>query len=267
MSTKSPKRRRSPNAEAAVLRACARRCALCYGLNADSNEKRGQLAHIDRQRSNSRPNNLVYLCLDHHNEYDTKYQVSKGLSPRELHAYKHELEVAIAAGIHRGRKHPVTDADHPPAPVVDHDKCIFASSDKLMSESQLTSLLAVLLDDHFYDEWQFKVLVRFCHYYSQTGNQFIGKALASRSRSLVRALAKLKSFLAFHFWLHPDEQPLDDTARYCLHPDLNFDRALRVGPVERSQYREFATQLELLVERARSAYRRYRRTVKERLFV
>ena len=43
-----------------------RRCALCFHLNGDLEEKRGQLAHLNHDRSISREDNLVFLCMDHH---------------------------------------------------------------------------------------------------------------------------------------------------------------------------------------------------------
>ena len=205
--------------------------------------------------------NAIPLCPNCHDEVHgsgARGRTTRGYTPDELRMHK-EKTIQMMRGL--------THTDHPPAPAADHDKFIFASSDRLMPESQLTSLLAGLLDDHSYLDWQFNMLVRFRLYHAQTGNQFVSKAIASRSRVLVHALAKLEDSLASHFWLYPDEQPLGDTARYCLHPDLNVDRALRVGPVERSHYREFATRLALLVERTGSAYRRYRQTVKERLLV
>lgn len=77
--------------EAKVLTDSRRRCALCVYLNDDWDEKKGQLAHVDRNRSNSNINNLAYLCLDHHNEYDSKSNRTKGFTPLELKTYRDTL--------------------------------------------------------------------------------------------------------------------------------------------------------------------------------
>jgi hypothetical protein len=52
--------------KAQVLMNCARRCAFCYDLSSDLEEKDGQIAHIDQDSSNSAEENLAFLCLIHH---------------------------------------------------------------------------------------------------------------------------------------------------------------------------------------------------------
>jgi hypothetical protein len=53
-------------------------------------EKR-QIAHVDQGPSNSNIDNLAYLCLEHHDPYDSKTSQSKGLTPNELVAYRTKL--------------------------------------------------------------------------------------------------------------------------------------------------------------------------------
>ena len=90
-----------PEIESKVLLESARRCALCYGLNGDLSRKQGQIAHVDQDPSNSDEANLVYLCLDQHNEYDSTTSQSKGITDRELLEYKRRLIGAITNGEHR----------------------------------------------------------------------------------------------------------------------------------------------------------------------
>ncbi|MGI8978116.1 MAG: hypothetical protein ACR2FY_02705 [Pirellulaceae bacterium] len=55
---------------------------------ADANLQ-GQIAHVDRDRTNHQESNLAYLCLPHHDVYDSTPSQSKRLSPAELlHAKK-----------------------------------------------------------------------------------------------------------------------------------------------------------------------------------
>ena len=75
-----------------ILCKCRRRCALCFGLDSDFSEKKGQIAHIDRDNTNNNEENLVYLCLDHHNLYDSKFKQTKNFTPLEVKTYKKELE-------------------------------------------------------------------------------------------------------------------------------------------------------------------------------
>lgn len=74
-----------------VLSRSRRRCALCYGLERCKEVTNGQIAHIDRDSSNATFDNLVFLCLDHHDKYDSKTSQSKNFTPNELKQYRDEL--------------------------------------------------------------------------------------------------------------------------------------------------------------------------------
>lgn len=74
-----------------VLVYCRRRCALCFGLRADARQKEGQIAHLDQDRTNNRPENLAFLCLDHHESYDRTSRQARKLSAEEVRYYQGEL--------------------------------------------------------------------------------------------------------------------------------------------------------------------------------
>lgn len=74
-----------------ILVRSRRRCCLCYGLNRDADIKQGQLAHLDQNRENNRPDNLAFLCLQHHDLYDSRASQSKGYTISEVKAYRDEL--------------------------------------------------------------------------------------------------------------------------------------------------------------------------------
>lgn len=78
-----------------VLRKCLRRCCLCYFLDQERSLQEGQLAHIDRDRTDSGEANLVFLCLRHHNLYDTRYRTTKSFMPTEVRHYKKALHRAL----------------------------------------------------------------------------------------------------------------------------------------------------------------------------
>jgi hypothetical protein len=79
-----------------LLVSTRRRCCLCYFLANDKSQKRVQIAHIDRKRDNNAPANLVPLCLDHHDEYDSRTSQSKGITEEELRRYKNMLVDTIS---------------------------------------------------------------------------------------------------------------------------------------------------------------------------
>ena len=78
-----------------VLAACRRRCAICFGLNRDTGIKPGQIAHLDRDAANPSFDNLVFLCLEHHDQFDSKTSQSKGLTSDEVRRFRQELATAI----------------------------------------------------------------------------------------------------------------------------------------------------------------------------
>jgi hypothetical protein len=88
------------NDETEVLVKGARRCAFCFYLLGDLNEKLGQLAHIDHDHSNSCEANLAFLCMEHHSLYDAKTSQHKNYTESELKRAKAALEAAIAAKQH-----------------------------------------------------------------------------------------------------------------------------------------------------------------------
>jgi hypothetical protein len=68
-----------------------RRCCICYSLDNDLKEKRGQIAHLDGDRNNNIINNLVWLCLEHHDKFDSRSRHTKGYQVSEVKAYRKSL--------------------------------------------------------------------------------------------------------------------------------------------------------------------------------
>jgi tetratricopeptide (TPR) repeat protein len=83
--------------ETELLRLSARRCCLCYGLNQDIDEKKGQIAHLDHDPTNNDIDNLAWLSLEHHDEYDGKTSQSKNYTIQEVKKYRNDLYKIIAA--------------------------------------------------------------------------------------------------------------------------------------------------------------------------
>jgi hypothetical protein len=96
MEQRATKRKKTPDpTEAEVLTRSARRCCLCYGLNRDFQEKAGQIAHLDRNPRNDKLENLAWLCLPHHDQYDSRTSQSKNTTPSEAKKYRTQLYEAV----------------------------------------------------------------------------------------------------------------------------------------------------------------------------
>jgi hypothetical protein len=99
---KKPSRKAVPPAnETAELTKGARRCMLCFHLDGDLTEKVGQIAHLDQDPSNGLEDNLAWMCMPHHSQYDSKTSQHKNYTIPEVKAYRSKLYEAIARGEHR----------------------------------------------------------------------------------------------------------------------------------------------------------------------
>ena len=97
-----PKRKAIPHeVQTEVLTSCRRRCAICYGLDRDTTIKQGQIAHLDDDSSNADLDNLVFLCLEHHDEFDSRRRQSKGLTVGEVRRFRDELHASLTAAFRR----------------------------------------------------------------------------------------------------------------------------------------------------------------------
>lgn len=127
-----------PTIAARILLLSRRRCALCFGLDRDSSEKRGQIAHLNRDRSDSRPENLCYLCLDHHDRYDSKTSQSRAYTAPEVARYRDELYQYISA---------VESADTIPSPTMCETHSTVSSQPEASSQAQSARTILVVDDD------------------------------------------------------------------------------------------------------------------------
>lgn len=78
-----------------VLVSSRRRCCICFGLDRDTRLAAGQIAHLDGDRDNNYEDNLAFLCLQHHDEYDSRTSQRKGLTIEEVKRYRAELFATI----------------------------------------------------------------------------------------------------------------------------------------------------------------------------
>jgi len=78
-----------------VLVKSRRRCCICYFVDNILDPQKGQIAHLNHDPEDNRPGNLVYLCLRHHDEYDSTTSQSKGFLESEVRHYQSEMFHAL----------------------------------------------------------------------------------------------------------------------------------------------------------------------------
>lgn len=81
--------------EEGVIVESRRRCCICFGLLRDFELKPGQIAHLDKKRTNNNKDNLAFLCFVHHDEYDSKTSQRKNYTIHEVKNYRKELHRTI----------------------------------------------------------------------------------------------------------------------------------------------------------------------------
>jgi len=92
MLLRMPARRRiSPRVETLVATLSHRRCCLCVFLEGRDEVRKGQIAHLNGDCMDNRLENLAWLCLDHHDDYDSRTSQSKGLTEGELRHWRDQL--------------------------------------------------------------------------------------------------------------------------------------------------------------------------------
>jgi len=89
---------RGTDIEAEVLLRSRRRCALCFGLDENTNTRRGQIAHLNKDRNDNRFENLAFLCFDHHDEFDGQTSQSKNITRKEIIRYRTDLYQQAESG-------------------------------------------------------------------------------------------------------------------------------------------------------------------------
>lgn len=92
------RQRVSRSDETRLLVASQRRCCLCYYLFDSRAPRRGQIAHLNRNASDSNFDNLVWLCLEHHDEFDSRTSQSKGFTPHEIRVHRDRLYAELSSG-------------------------------------------------------------------------------------------------------------------------------------------------------------------------
>ena len=85
------RKRTAKRTETSILISCRKRCCLCWSWDHDDSQKDGQIDHIDRDPSNASKDNLVYLCLKHHNQYVARQSQARDMTPDKVRRARDEL--------------------------------------------------------------------------------------------------------------------------------------------------------------------------------
>lgn len=81
----------TPVVQADVVIKSIRRCALCVFIDGNVSERPGQIAHLNGDHSDNRFENLAWLCLEHHDKFDSTTSQTKNYTQLEVRSYRDRL--------------------------------------------------------------------------------------------------------------------------------------------------------------------------------
>jgi hypothetical protein len=187
-----------PSVETLILTSSARRCALCFLLQLDLSQKKGQIAHLDQNRENSAVEKLAYLCLEHHSEYDSTTSQDKNYTIHEVKEARERLYQAIKAGLHNPSPRLLPARTKP----AETDRETLKDFLKILpSESGIHFLREFNFAGWSFDWESLQDIRRF--YYSRSGpeHEFIDATLESFRKDLRKAIAGLLKALGQHTYV------------------------------------------------------------------
>lgn len=258
----SKRKKISKEVELSILTKSRRRCSLCFGLSGNLKEKKGQIAHIDQDSSNSAEANLVFLCFDHHDQFDSSTSQSKGITSDEVKSYKEHLYNAVETGLfsHLSVKEIVEDNK------TNHDLANFNQANEILSENQLYDFLDTIQTEDAYNR-NGRIPVRdFRRYFIEVGNYYLLPQLEASVKKLLISLDKLLNYLSYNFFLYPESLVGNENPWFALYPDLNIDRAGSGLPEDMSRYLLFQKELNKICDEVRKYYKEYRFSIKQNLY-
>jgi hypothetical protein len=223
--TKKVRKKLSKNLEAKILLACARRCALCWVVNFDGNEKHGQLAHIDRDPSNNDEDNLVWLCLTHHSIYDSKSSEHKNYTALEIKGARRKLVEFVSS-----RKKLLQDKGEKSLPIP-------SDADRKTLEDLLRNLpsgggMGLLREQNFAAPFQYEWFEDIRAFYFKRKDapefEFLDSELEDLRKRLLESIRNLLASLSRYTWfLSGSQTHLGVPAEWEEEQPDRYDKALK----------------------------------------
>lgn len=249
-----------------VLIKSARRCALCFGLHGTLEwERQGQIAHVNRDSSDAAFNNLAFLCIAHHDVYDSTPRQSRGWTPGELLYHRDRLYAAIDAGQHHGADPVFVRVQTDPA-MIAHEREMFRRADAVLNEKNLMEQLGVLRGVGQYTDEFRESLYAFLQHFDLESNSYVSQELQRPTSMMLLSLIALVRLMDTAF--ETENVGASDYADYVVRPELNPETwSANDEEGDAATYAFFRHEIHRLAEEASDAYREYRRTVKRMLFV
>jgi hypothetical protein len=144
-----------------------------------------------------------------------------------------------------------------------HDTDIFKRAENLLDEATLEDCF-YCLGDYMYRAKHSAALSGYLSFMAKTGNQYLNRRIRKEAKGLHARLDALTDFFGAHFFVYPEKQESGPQRSYYLYPELRWRKRGEEG-VDIFEQRQ--RELDDLVDRAASAFRSFRETIKKVLIV
>ena len=143
-----------------------------------------------------------------------------------------------------------------------HDSKIFETSDNILNEEELNTILNQLYN-HEINLDNIKKIWAYNNYYKLNSNKFLNKELSAKNEAFSENLKELSTFLATKFFPAKHSEAI-----FEMLPEQNWDKTtLGVTEEGEKRYTKFTHDLNELLKRVDQTYREYRETIKKILKV
>jgi hypothetical protein len=180
----------------------------------DLGQKKGQIAHLDHNPENNGQENLVFLCLDHHSEYDSTTSQHKNYTIHEVKAARQRLYQAIEA-------RPRAPSGQPIEPARGDSETLEDLLEVLPSGGSIGFLRHFSAGDRSFDRENLRDIRIF--YYERSGpdHEFLEATLEALRKDLREAIGTFLSTLGLNTWVTegsrcsvPEEWRYDQPERF-----------------------------------------------------
>lgn len=149
--------------------------------------------------------------------------------------------------------------------VKEHDVKLFRTLDGLLGEKQYREIIDWIGTDHSYESEQIELIDRFHHETVQTSYCFLDEEIERARVEMLNTMQVLRRFVSYNFFVFPENQ--NPIRRFCMYPDLNWDRGGDPTPEQEKIYDRKEKELLEVLDGAMDSFISYRMAVKKRLHV
>jgi len=151
----------------------------------------------------------------------------------------------------------------------EHDSKLFVDSDEIMNENRLDILLnRLLVGNRFYLN-EVAMLFKYCKYFEKESNKYVISNLRCKCDRSCKMIERLRYFIEVHsYYLEVNDDELG--MKYKLIPGGDYDRFYKHLTNDYTQSRVvriFNEKTDRLVLECSDAYKKYRSTVRETLYL